>query len=166
MKTLLSHYIVIFCCLFFLTHQEVSAQIGNSTPPSSKFGSVQMTNSKLLLTANAGANFFGHYHFREEEYTWNTFPNNGSEFGFEAFFIHKKGFALKGAFFNGLKRGGAANTDLDFTLQEFRGYSIGIGMVTGVSSVIKKCIRGVGIKLATKPLRTSPDPITANSGES
>jgi len=140
MKTLLPQSTVIFCCLFFLTHQEATAQTGNSSNSFFKIKAVPVLNSKLILNANAGANFFGHYDFREEEYTWNTFPNNGSEFGFEAFYIHKKGFALKGAFFNGLKRGGAANTDLDFTLQEFRGYSIGIGMVTGVSSVIKKGI--------------------------
>ena len=138
MKTLLSQSIVIFCCLFFLTHQEVSAQTANSTSPPSKFGPVQLTNSKLILTANAGANFFGHYHFREEEYRWNTFPNNGSEFGFEAFYSHKKGFALKGAFFNGFKRGGRKNSWDFFTLQEFRGHSIGVGMVSDVSTVIKK----------------------------
>ncbi len=138
MKTLLSQYIVIFCCLFFLTHQEISAQTGNSANTPSKFGPVQLTNSKLILTANAGVNFFGHYHFREQEYTWNTFPNSGSEIGLEALIIHKKGFALKGTFFNGIKHGGEENSWDMFTVQKFRGYSIGIGMVGDVSTVIKK----------------------------
>ena len=140
MKTLLLQSTVVFYCLFFLTHQEVSAQTGNSSNSFFKIKAVPVLNSKLILNANAGANFFGHYHFREEDYTWNTFPNNGSEFGFEAFYIHKKGIALKGAFFNGFKRGGRKNSWDFFTLQEFRGYSIGVGMVSDVSSVIKKGI--------------------------
>lgn len=135
MKTTL--FQVILFSLFLLEYSLAIGQTQSSKDHNPLFNRVHLKNSKFILNANGGGNYFGHIPFKEQEYEWNSFPNGGGEFGFEAFYIHKKGFALKAAVFNGVKSGGADYTWDIFTNQEFRGYSIGLGKVSYVSLEFK-----------------------------
>lgn len=145
MKTTL--FQVILFSLFLLECTLAIGQTQSSINDNPLFNRVHLKNSKLILNANGGINYYGHMPFKEQAYEWNSFPNQGAEFGFEAFYIHKKGLALKAAVFNGLKSGGGDYSSDFFTDQEFRGYSIGLGKVSYVSLEFKdgKPVTFIGI---------------------